>query len=101
MYYINGMDLNRDASEQCRMGVEVPLDNDLKYLKKGDLLFFGRAASGTSHERITHTAIYLQDKLFIQSFGTVHISSLDPASPLADRPHLRTLLHARRLLPGS
>ncbi len=99
VYYINGMDLNRDAGEQCRQGVEVLLDGDLKSLKKGDLLFFGRAAGGTGPERITHTAIYLQDKLFIQSFGTVHISSLDPASPLADRPHLRSLLHARRLLP--
>jgi cell wall-associated NlpC family hydrolase len=98
-YYINGMDLHRDAFQQCRQGVEVPLENDLKYLKKGDLLFFGRAAGGNSPERISHVAIYLQDKLFIQDSGTVHISSLDPASPIADMRHLTTLLHARRLLP--
>ena len=98
VYYLNGMDLNRDAVEQCRQGIEVPLDNNLKPLKKGDLLFFGEAASGTSPERITHTAIYLQDKEFIQAFGTVHVSSLDPASPLADRRHIDTLIHARRLL---
>jgi cell wall-associated NlpC family hydrolase len=98
-YFINGMDLNRDAFEQCRQGVEVPLDNDFKSLKKGDLLFFGRASNGSSPERITHVAIYLQDKLFIQDSETVHVSSLDPASPLADWRHLSTLLHARRLLP--
>jgi cell wall-associated NlpC family hydrolase len=99
VFYINGMDLNRDAFEQCRQGVEVPLTDDLKYLKKGDLLFFGRADGGTSPERISHTAIYLQDKLFIQAEGTVHISSLEPDSPLADWRHLYSLLHARRLLP--
>jgi hypothetical protein len=43
-------------------------------------------------------AIYLQDKLFIQSSVLVHVSSLDPDSPLADRRRIRSLLHARRVL---
>ena len=100
VYYLNGQDdLHRDANEQCRQGVEVPLDDNLTNLKKGDLLFFGRAAYGSSPERITHVAIYLQDKLFIQDEGNVHISSLDWASPLADLRHINNLLHVRRLFP--
>jgi hypothetical protein len=101
VYYLNGIELSRNASEQCRQGVEVPLDDGLKNLKLGDLLFFGRPDRRTGGERITHVGIYLQDKLFIQSSVLVHVSSLDPESPLADRRRIRSLLHARRVLPSA
>jgi cell wall-associated NlpC family hydrolase len=100
VYYLNGIELSRNAAQQCRQGAEVPLDDGLKNLKKGDLLFFGRPDRRTGGERITHVGIYLQDKLFIQSSVMVHVSSLDPASPLSDRRRIRTLLHARRVLPN-
>ena len=79
----------------------MPLDDGLKNLKKGDLLFFGRPDRRTGGERITHVGIYLQDKLFIQSSVLVHLSSLDPDSPLADRRRIRSLLQARRVLPSN
>jgi cell wall-associated NlpC family hydrolase len=101
VFFLNGIELNRNASEQCRQGVEVALDADLKNLKKGDLLFFGRRATRRGPERIGHAGIYLGDKLFIHSSESVHLSSLDPASPLRDEPRIRLLLHARRLLPDS
>ena len=100
VYYLNGIELSRNASEQCRQGVEVPLDDGLKNLKKGDLLFFGRPDRRTGVEKITHVGIYLQDNLYIQSAVLVHVSSLDPASTLADRRRIRSLLHARRVLPN-
>jgi cell wall-associated NlpC family hydrolase len=100
VYYLNGIELDRNAAQQCRQGVEVPLDDGLTKLKKGDLLFFGRPDRRTGEEKITHVGIYLQDKLFIQSAVMVHESSLDPASPLADRRRIRSLLHARRVLPS-
>lgn len=101
VFFLNGIELNRNASEQCHQGVEVPLDDDLKYLKKGDLLFFGRPARHGRPEIINHTAIYLGDKLFIQSSEFVRISSLDYDSPISDRRRIRSLLHARRILPDS
>jgi len=101
VYYLNGVELNRNAAQQCLQGVEVPRDDDLKNLQKGDLLFFGRPDRRSGGERITHVAIYLQDKMFIQASVLVHQSSLDPASPLRDSRHnLRTLLHVRRVLPN-
>ena len=100
VFFLNGLELNRDAAQQCRQGVEVPLDDDLKNLKKGDLLFFGRADRHTGAEKITHVGIYLQDKRFIQASVMVHISSLDPSSPMSDRRRIRSLLHARRVLPN-
>ncbi len=98
VYFLNGIDLSRNASEQCRQGVEVPLSDDLKNLKKGDLLFFGRRALGGKPEWVNHAGIYLGDKLFIQAWERVQISSLDSDSPLADRKRIRGLLHARRIL---
>jgi cell wall-associated NlpC family hydrolase len=80
--------------------VAVPLDPDLRQLQKGDLLFFGRPARRSQPERVVHVGIYLGNKLFIHSSGRVHISSLDPQSPLRDEVRIRTLLRARRLLPA-
>jgi len=99
VFFLNGLDLMRDASEQARQGVAVPLDADLSQLKKGDLLFFGHRARRRKPERVTHAGIYLGDKLFIQSSERVRISSLDPASPLCDEYRIRSLLAARRVLP--
>ena len=100
-FFLNGIELHRNAAQQMVDGVDVPIDADLSELKKGDLLFFGRRAEGTTPEKITHVGIYLGDKLFIQSSETVHISSLDPDSPIRDAKQIRRLLHARRVLHQS
>jgi cell wall-associated NlpC family hydrolase len=97
-FFLNGVDLHRNASQQMADGTEVSLDDDFTNLKKGDLLFFGRRATTKSPERITHVGIYLGDKLFIHSAGMVHVSSLDPDSPLHDSRRIRSLLHACRVL---
>lgn len=99
VFFLNGVDLDRNASHQRQQGVEVPLDSDFSRLRKGDLLFFGARAGGSRPERITHTGIYLGDKLFIHSSDRVHISSLDPNSPHRDARRIRSLLCARRILP--
>ena len=99
VFFLNGVDLDRNASHQSKQGVEVPLDANLSQLKKGDLLFFGFRGSSHRPERVTHTGIYLGDKLFIHSSERVRINSLDPASPIRDEQRIRMLLHARRILP--
>lgn len=111
-YYLNGIDLNRNASHQALQGTAVPLDPDLSQLKKGDLLFFGfngRRGRATDEDiagpivpgrpRVTHVGIYLGDKLFIHSSEFVRINSLDPQSPMADERRIRSLIYARRVLP--
>jgi hypothetical protein len=97
-FLMNGIELNRNASEQVRQGKEVPLDSSFSKLKKGDLLFFGWARDDDGPEWITHVAIYLGNKLFIQSAEMVKISSLDPAALNYDEHHSRHLLYARRIL---
>lgn len=100
-FLMNGIELNRNAGEQVRQGKEVPLDSNFSKLKKGDLLFFGWARGDDSPEWVTHVAIYLGNKSFIQSAERVKISSLDPASPNYDPYHSRSLLYARRILRES
>src|SRR5208282_4306542 len=67
VFFLNGIDLKRNASHQVHQGVEVPLDDDLSQLRKGDLIFFGPRSRRGRPERITHVGIYLGNKLFIQS----------------------------------
>jgi len=98
VFFLNGIALMRDASQQAEQGVAVPVD--FGQLKKGDLLFFGSPARRGTPERIGHVGIYLGDKLFIHSSEMVHISSLDPESSIHDDNWIRTLVRARRILPG-
>jgi cell wall-associated NlpC family hydrolase len=99
VFFLNGIELNRNASEQARQGTPLKLDQELSGARKGDLLFFGGRGRRKGPEWITHVAIYLGDKLFIQSSQRVRISSLDPDSPIFDERHARSLLFARRVLP--
>lgn len=88
VYYLNGIILARDASQQCYTGEDVDITkyvNDSLYtmdalqnLKKGDLVFFGRKATAEKKERITHVGIYIENGQFIHSAGFVHINSLLP-----------------------
>src|SRR5699024_280073 len=41
VYYLNGLELPRDASQQIRKGKEIPVDDRLTELEPGDFLFFG------------------------------------------------------------
>jgi cell wall-associated NlpC family hydrolase len=77
VYYMNGTILPRDASQQTRCVQEVTSTYDDKDLEPGDLLFFGRKASASLPERVTHVALYIGDTEFIHASGKVRINSLD------------------------
>jgi len=98
VFFLNGLELYRNASEQARQGTAIPLADNFSKLKKGDLLFFGWPGRGGRPEWVTHVGIYLGDQRFMQSAQRVKISSLDPASPIYDAGHARGLLAARRVL---
>jgi cell wall-associated NlpC family hydrolase len=98
VFFLNGIDLLRNASQQARQGVEVPLEPAFSRLKKGDLVFFGRQRGAGRPERVTHVGIYLQDGLFIHCLGRVQVSDLDPSSPIWEDYRLQVFC-ARRLLP--
>ena len=51
-YYLNGVILERDASQQARFGDSISVANNFAALQTGDLLFFGSKATKEKRERI-------------------------------------------------
>ncbi|TVQ69189.1 MAG: glycoside hydrolase [Balneolaceae bacterium] len=99
VFWLNGMDLSRDASQQILMGEHVDPGSHFENLKTGDLLFFGRAATTDTPERIVHVGIYLDNREFIHASYLVRINSLDPEAPHFDRYEYNRFVRARRLIP--
>ncbi|MCB0595307.1 MAG: C40 family peptidase [Lewinellaceae bacterium] len=102
VFYLNGLLLPRDASQQVHVGVPVETDTTLAGLQPGDLLFFGRKATEDKPEKITHVAIYLGEGKIIHSSGIVKVESLRRADPDFTEYRLNSFVRARRMLqdPG-
>lgn len=99
VFYLNGVIIPRDASQQVHAGVEVPTDtSDWKNLVAGDLLFFGRKATPEKKERITHVAIYMGDGKIIHSAGTVKIESIFRQDPDYNAYRVQSFVRAKRFL---
>jgi cell wall-associated NlpC family hydrolase len=77
IYYMNGTILQRDASQQTRCGKEITSNYEYNNLEPGDLLFFGRKASDSLSEKVTHVAMYIGDSEFVHASGKVRINSID------------------------
>lgn len=80
IYFMNGVQLPRDADQQTLVGREISTDFTPAGLEPGDLLFFGRRATETGEENVTHVAMYMGKGEFIHSAGykeRVSINSMD------------------------
>ncbi len=71
-YFANGIILQRDASQQVLYGEKLSPEQ-WREAQPGDLFYFGNKRG-----RVTHTAIYMGDGLYIHSSGRVKINSIDP-----------------------
>lgn len=105
-FYLNGVILPRDASQQVHVGTPVEVitannfdvDKAVKNLLPGDLLFFaGSKKPGSLEGRITHVAIYMGDGKMIQSAGMVKVSSLYKGQPTYDTA-AENIVSAKRVL---
>ncbi len=101
VFWLNGLELSRDANQQATMGDPVATSDDLRFLRKGDLLFFGQKRGDVRPERITHVGIYLDKHLFIHCSGRVQYGSFDPESPYYDERRVRQFVRVRRVIPES
>ena len=90
-YFLNGIILPRNASQQAGLGEEVSIGE----MQPGDLIFFGTAASDDKPARYSHVGMYIGDGKMIHSSQIVRINSLK-----ADDPDYydRQPLLARRVL---
>ena len=97
VYYLNGIQLERDASLQVHTGQTVETDTTLKNLLPGDLLFFGNLRDDGS-ERITHVAIYMGGGKIIHASDRVKIESLIRGDEDFAENRLKTFMRAKRII---
>lgn len=105
-YFLNGIQLSRDASQQALYGEDIDIfDNDslslekcLANLQAGDLLFFAAGRAENKNARVTHTAIYVGEGEFIHAAGLVRINSIKNDAPNYADFQSRTIVGARRIL---
>lgn len=98
IFFMNGIIIPRDASQQIHQGLLVDDSKDFDKLQKGDLLFFGKKATDSTAERVIHVGMWIGNKEFIHSAGEVHISSVDPDSEHWDPYNLGRYLRTKRFL---
>ena len=98
VYYLNGIVLQRDASQQVNNGEMVDTKDGWQNLQPGDLLFFGRKADENRKERITHVAIYIGDGDFIHAAGRVKINSFNPEKSYYSDYRKSGFIRAKRIL---
>ena len=98
VYFMSGLILSRDASLQALHGNTIDISDGFGLLDKGDLLFFGSKANGTSH--VTHVGIYIGNNEYINSSGRVMINSLDSTQAGFNRYRMNSLLGAKRIIGG-
>lgn len=98
VYFLNGLVLQRDASQQVHTGEFVTEEVDFEKLQPCDLLFFGRKETDSTKERITHVAIYIGDSEFIHASGRVKINSLDPNRENYSEYRHRSYIRAKRII---
>lgn len=99
VYFLHGVILQRDASQQVLTGRPVDDKGNFSNLEPGDLLFFGTKATAVNpSERVVHVAIYIGDRRFIHASDYVQIGSLDPADTLYDEYNAGRYLRARRII---
>lgn len=102
VFFLNGVILARDASQQVRSGLLITATIDWKVIKPGDFLFFGKAATPSAGEKVTHVAIYLgEGKIIHSGDGQVQIQSLRPGDADFVQKRYDTFLRAKRMLPFS
>lgn len=83
-YFLNGILLPRDASQQVKCGVEIPFGQ----MQAGDLVFFGDSSVG-------HVALCIGGHKIIHASQLVRINSLIPGEP---DYYGRNILHIRRII---
>ena len=98
VYFMHGIILQRDASQQYYTGLSVEAGSNFENLEVGDLLFFGSKAENGKRERIGHVGIYIGNKQFIHEGTQVRVNSFDPDAPNYDRYNTNRFVRASRII---
>lgn len=99
VYWLHGIVIARDASQQIESGVEIDRIGNFENAQKGDLLFFGaKATAENPKERVVHVGIYIGNQQFIHASDYIHIGSFDAESELYDEYNKKRYLCTMRYI---
>ncbi len=101
VYFMSGKILPRDASQQVHAGELIDEDKNFGKLLPGDLLFFGKSATDSTRERVTHVGMWIGNNEFIHAPGLeahVRISSVDAEAENFDEFNLNRYLRTKRII---
>lgn len=99
VYWLHGIIIPRDASQQALCGVEVDSKGNFDNVQKGDLVFFGTKKTDKNPiEKVVHVGIYIGNKQFIHADDYIHISSFNPEDKLFDKFNTNRYLKTMRYI---
>lgn len=73
VYFLNGLIIERDASQQINHGMKVSPENRFEALQQGDLLFYGNKEPF----RVVHVGFWMGGTEVIHASGMVKVESMD------------------------
>lgn len=97
VYFLNGIVLPRDASQQVMIGETIDKTGNWNELKPGDLLFFGDKREDGS-ERVIHVAMWLGNGEFIHASDKVRVNSMMATASNYDDYNAKRYIRAKRIL---
>jgi hypothetical protein len=98
VYFLNGMVIPRDASQQVHTGKPIDSVGNFENLERGDLLFFGRKATDSTAEKVVHVGMWIGNNEFIHASEMVRISSMDLNAENYDKFNRDRYLRTKRIL---
>jgi len=101
VFFMNGLQMPRDADMQSHSGRVVSTRWDSTGLEAGDLLFFGRKATPEREEGVSHVAIYMGGGEYIHASGygeRVSINSMDSTQAHYIESYPEMFLRAVRII---
>ena len=99
VYFMHGIVLSRDASQQVMQGLLVDETGDFSNARPGDLVFFGSPATEENPiERVVHVGVYLGNKRFVHASDYIRVNSFDPDDPLYDEYNTNRYLRTKRMI---
>ncbi|MDO5523618.1 MAG: C40 family peptidase [Bacteroidia bacterium] len=99
VYFLHGILLPRDASQQALTGKLIDETGDFHNLQPGDLVYFGtRITDENPRERVVHVGIYIGNERFIHASDYIQIGSFNPADSLFDEYNTNRYLRAKRII---
>lgn len=99
VYFLHGIILLRDASQQVHTGQLIDENGDFSLAMPGDLVFFGEKIDGDSpREKVVHVGIALGNQQFIHASDNVHVSSFNPEDSCFDAFNTNRYLRTKRII---